>query len=290
MKQKIELYEERDFGGAFTVPFQFFKTHFKELTKAVLLLAGPLFVIAGFGQALYQNMTFGLIGGAPEEFEENMWILLIYQFGSLFVFLLAFIFLYTVLYEYFLQYKNDQDTMPDYLNVVKRSFRHLGKVLIVTFLGGIILTIGFMLCLAPGIYIWPMFSLLIPIMVFEKKGFGDAVTRAFDLVKDNWLITFGVLFLMTLLGGVISYVFRIPAAIPSIYYMFAGAEAGFSIPTWLKIVNIVLNAIAYLGLGICSLLAPIAMIFHYFSLVEQKEGIGIAKSIEKLDESFEDIP
>ncbi len=70
--------------------------------------------------------------------------------------------------------------------------------------------VGAMLCVAPGVWLYVLFALASPALVLEKKSIGGAFQRSKDLVTGNWWRIFGILLLATFLAYVLSSVISIP--------------------------------------------------------------------------------
>lgn len=63
-------------------------------------------------------------------------------------------------------------------------------VLGASFLSSLAAGIGFLLCLLPGIFLTPLFLLILPILVDQRVGAMDGISRSFDLVKQNYWLFF----------------------------------------------------------------------------------------------------
>jgi len=66
------------------------------------------------------------------------------------------------------------------------------RIWAVSFLVGIILVLGFIALIVPGIIPAIMYSLAFPVLVIENKGVLDSMRRSRQLVGHRWLKTFGV--------------------------------------------------------------------------------------------------
>jgi hypothetical protein len=147
----------------------------------------------------------------------------------------------------------------------------------------LIIIVGFMLCYLPGIYFAVVLSLATSILAFENKGIGDSISHCFTLIKGQWWTTFGVLFVVNLLVGILGSVFSIPAFI---YQMVKMATSfGESDPTaMMSLFNdpiyIALNVLSYIGKFVLSAITLIATVFVYYDLNEQKNLTG---TLEKID-------
>jgi hypothetical protein len=78
--------------------------------------------------------------------------------------------------------------------------RRLHSLIWVTFLGGLIAVIGFIFCIAPGIYLYISFVVAVPVLLTERLKGRKALSRSRALVKGRWWSVFAVV----LIGGVLT--------------------------------------------------------------------------------------
>jgi hypothetical protein len=98
----------------------------------------------------------------------------------------------------------------------------LARLLGATLLTGLIVTVGAIFCVIPGIWLWVLFGLVTPALVLERCGVGTAFGRSRALVKGAWWRTFGVLLLAAVISWIISWIISIP------FGLAGAATAGFS--------------------------------------------------------------
>ncbi|MCG8923518.1 hypothetical protein [Lentzea sp. CC55] len=79
-----------------------------------------------------------------------------------------------------------------------------------TLLSSLVITVGALLCIVPGVWLWVMFALVTPALVLERCGVGAAFGRSRKLVKGAWWRTFGILLLTLVIGWVISWIVSLP--------------------------------------------------------------------------------
>ena len=72
------------------------------------------------------------------------------------------------------------------------------------FVVGILVAIGFVLLIIPGLILLTIFSVVAPAIVIERKGVFDAMSRSRELVKDNGLKVFAVIVVVFLITVVLS--------------------------------------------------------------------------------------
>ncbi|SDG11995.1 hypothetical protein SAMN05216553_105426 [Lentzea fradiae] len=91
-----------------------------------------------------------------------------------------------------------------------------------TLLSGVLITVGLVFCLIPGVYLYVLFALVTPALVLERCGVGTAFGRSRTLVNGAWWRTFGVLLLTIVISMVISWIVSLPFGI------LGAAATGFS--------------------------------------------------------------
>ena len=77
-----------------------------------------------------------------------------------------------------------------------------GMLLVANILAAIIIGIGFILLVIPGIYLLVRFAFVSPAVVLERKGPGEALSRSAELVRGSWWRVFGIGLLVFILVAV----------------------------------------------------------------------------------------
>jgi hypothetical protein len=67
---------------------------------------------------------------------------------------------------------------------------------------GIIVFLGFIALIIPGIILAIMFSLAFPVLIIENKGFSESMSRSRLLVGHRWLKTFVVYLILAIIVGI----------------------------------------------------------------------------------------
>ena len=77
----------------------------------------------------------------------------------------------------------------------------------------VVVTLGLVLAIVPGIYFMVRFAFFAPAVVLEQRGIGGALSRSSDLVRGHWGRVFGVGLLVFILSvvveGLLSAVFGV---------------------------------------------------------------------------------
>ena len=105
------------------------------------------------------------------------------------------------------------------------------NIVIYSLISSIIFTVAFMMCLLPGLLVMPFLMLGYPILLFENASFADALSKSFNIAKENYGTFLGVslLSLLISISGILLCGIGIIATMPfflvamySIYCAFLG--------------------------------------------------------------------
>jgi len=306
MPSKIELLKVRDFGEIITDSFGFVRQNFKQLVKCFFVFSGFFMLAGALLMAMHQskvlsgmtNADFGesrsVFGQAYSNLGPDYWsaiILLMVGFINLQVSILSYMAVYR-------EKGNIAPTIEEVWGYVKYFFlRVFGSSILIALmmLGGILIVFAilfaisssniylavfltFLLCIVPFVYIYPIFSIVFPIMVFENASFGYAFSRSFTIIRRNWWATFGAILIMGLITWVASFIILLPIAILSAINLIThiGKAAPFS--NVLTVITSLLEAFSHI-----LYIAPIITVsLCYFNLTEQLEGEGLLGRISQL--------
>jgi hypothetical protein len=84
------------------------------------------------------------------------------------------------------------------------GFQHLGSVILIALLAGLVILVGFLLLIIPGIIAAVALSVVIPVFVFEGKRGTAALGRSWELVKGNFWHVLGTIFLAAIIAGLVT--------------------------------------------------------------------------------------
>jgi len=76
---------------------------------------------------------------------------------------------------------------------------HLGSVIVAGILAGIAIAIGFVLLIAPGLFLLTIWAVIVPVIVLEGKSAGESFSRSRELVRGYGWGVLGVIVLTVLL-------------------------------------------------------------------------------------------
>lgn len=288
----VEFKKTRDLGAIITDAFKFIRENWKGYFGAVVRIAGPAFIIFVVAMGLYMRALGGMMtgfstpgwetqtGSSPSfEFEIFGYIILAMLAGLAFYVLMQMASLYYI--KSYIDNKGTVDRSEIITNVKQNFWKFLGF----GFLVMLMVIIGMLLCFAPGIYLAIVFSLGTSILVFEGKSVGDTISYCFTLIKDHWWETFGVVFVVGLLVGIVGQIFGVPALIYQMATMLS--SVGQEDPTAIfnlfsDPIYLILIIFSYVGQFLLSSITLITSVFIYFDLNEQKNLTGTFEKIDSL--------
>lgn len=271
--EKIEFFKSRSVSDIVSVTFSFVKQGFKPLISSLLLIVIPMTILSTI--LIGSNDLFKGGQMEPNAIAGNFVILL----ANYFVMFTGLFLIMLVTNSYMLLYYSKENfkeiTLSEIWDVVISKILH-------SFLGGILyfiaLALGFVLILIPGIWLSISFSLLFPVIFFEDKNGADALGRSFNLVKNNWWATLGVLLLITIIFYAISLVFLLPSYIVAFTVGFNQlGDGNFNMQPIMMIMTFI-GSLSYI-------LYPVFYIstaFQYFNLVERKEAKGLMDKVNSI--------
>jgi hypothetical protein len=313
----IEFHRTRDFSQKLNATFEFIKQNFKSLGKSILVIAGPPMLMASLiiGSFMGEFMAFtqeAALNGGQIEGMQNFFLSV-----SFWLQLLLMVVFFTIggvmniatINNYLLLYGEKRTNKIEVAEVWERVrktfwmyFRTMLLFVVLAIVAYLVLAIpiGILAVISPfliffGVIIlvcgivYLMFgaSLTFIIRAYERTRFFDAIARSFKLVKDKWWSTFGLVMVLYLIMGIISYIFIIP------WYVVMGVSAfhstsidGFQEPSSsMQVMTTAIFALYYLAQMFLSALPNVGIAFQYFNLVELKEAKGLMAQIETFGEA-----
>ncbi len=278
MQPKIELAKTRDFGEIINDTFTFIGQNWKPLLKSYVIICG-FFIVASLIVALLQQQK--LIGAMEFQTPTTTHGYFTRRFSALFGFtyflsmffgLLSYSSLSLLPLSFMALYKEKGNVAPETEEVWGYFKHYFFRVLGTNIVIGVVFIIAFALCLIPGVYLFPILSLILPTIVFENAGLGYSWSKASQLIKENWWQTFGALAVIVIITYAAMMVFVIPATLFSVSTMFISkskpSSSAFMLTT-------IVSALCYVFYMLPSITAALC----YFNLNEQKEGTGLMNRI-----------
>lgn len=281
MKETINFKQQRELGTIITDAFKFVRIEGKELGGLILKTTGPALLAVIFSYVYYTQSTLDNIENIlmQQNFSTNVVLSIFLLLGAVLVFYGLF---YSTIFLYIKSYIANQGNV--HIETVSREIKeYFWGMLGLNVIIGLIVVVGLLFCVLPGIYLMVCLSLAYPILIFERNDMGDAISNSFKLIKEEWWNTFATLFVIYLLYSLITMVFQIPQLLYVFVKGFAMSNEvsgnPFDMVDWVSITLDVIAMVAgYLLFGF--ILITIA--FVYFHLNEKKNFTGTLESIDKL--------
>jgi hypothetical protein len=311
----IDLHQTRDFSRKMNATFEFIKQNFKPLTKSILYISGPPMLIASLLMGtMYNDFMRLTIGAAANQdtsgfeslFSVSFWLqvaLMVVFFLVSSVLIVATINNYVILYD---EKKTNQIEVDEVWRRVRETFMmYLGTMIQLSLLilvGGAALAVpvfyastismaitvlGFMGLFIGLFYVLYGTSFMFLIRGYEKKGFLDSLVRSLYLVRGKWWSTFGLIFILSMIGSTVSSIFFIPWYIMVLTTSFHNISTGTSSEPGVtfQLISTTLLTLYYLAQMILYAFPYVGIAFQYFNLVERKEARGLISQIDSIGQA-----
>lgn len=304
-QEKINFRQVRDFGETFNVSVKFFRQNFKLFFQSLIFIAGPFVLISAIAGAFYQSHTVNLFSlarmGQSTLFSQFGWTYLIFILATI----TANIVLLGTVFAFMINYMEKGPGGFTVNEVGRTVVKNIGNILAVFFilmfltfvaialvagivyliatavpalgvLFGIALFFGFLILLPP--LMWQL-SVVYLVKMQEGEGVLKSFGRTGKVMRGNFWWTWVIMVCAVMAVGIISFVFALPQAVYQFVLMFShlkDATGEVSIPFL-----IVATVCTFCSTLLYSALYVISA-FHYYSLAEQKDGIGLMERIDEI--------
>ncbi len=287
MKQpNIELAKVRDFSAIINDSFMFLRQNFKPLLRSFFTFCGFFIVASIIANIAHQLKMheFMLENGLPAipstRISNYFQTWGIEAALSVLFMLLSYTAIAVTVLSYITIYKEKGNVAPTNEEIWGYFKYYYLKIIGCAILNAIIVFIGAVFCFIPGIWLYPIMALTLPIMIIENTTYGYAFNQSFRLIKDNWWITFGAIFIMGIIVGISGAIVTIPAALWSQFSILLHWPGG-------KIATVLSSILSHVAL-VFYILPVITIALCYFSLNEQREGTGLMARINQIGENKND--
>lgn len=310
-QRRINLYASRSIGETLSATFDFVTQNFVPLIKFLSAFLLPVSALMGLS---YQSMfsSFAHIENLNDETEQILSVVMSY----LPVLLLCLIgALLTVAVTYTLMQKYQQRdnllkgvTLSEIKPLLKHNlWRVLKMLLLLTLIGMVafvalvlvvmmIMSIGskfeaflFLLYMAILVVALPL-SLALPLCVFEPKlGLFSCVKKALRLGFKTWGTLFVVMFVITMLVQIVSFILMIPFLFTTMTTMFFEidstqyASLAYTSSAWFSVLTFASSLLFCFGLLLMSALSFVAFAFCYGRAADKVEGVSVKNAVQNFD-------
>jgi hypothetical protein len=268
-EKEIQFRQKREIGQVISDTFLFIKQEFRHLSKLVLIYVFPFILIYSVLQVFVMQKIVGTVvpGGDLESMMGTLWPV----YKNLFVFMLFNVFVQSLyigaVYSYIEVYLEKGKGNFKLSDVTPLLFTNSLMVLGINIVLTIIVMFGLVMCFVPGIYFANTFSLSMIILLIEKKGIGNALSKSWNMVNRQWWNTFLLNILGIVIIGVVGFIFSIPSAIAGITVSLlnVGQAEIVELPEWYWI----LNAVSTVVTSLLYIIPFVFLAFQYFNLDER---------------------
>ena len=285
----IVIRKTRDFGEKLNATIEFIRANFKGLFRSIIFIGGPLMLVTSVLMGFYQNNVMWLgtrtsesIGPSSEVFMDVIGVSI---FAMLFS-VLTVALVITIINEYIIIYLEKQSSDIEPSEVWQRVKKDYLMILISSIGYSVLVLIGTVFFVFPGIYLFVTLSLIYIVQITERKGFFSAMSRCISIINGKWWSTFGINLVCWFIWGVLIYALLIPYYIVTFAALFhniseTGNATAFDEPSAVtKVLTIFFSAIYMMGSYIVMTIPVIGIAFQYFNLVERKESTGLMQKID----------
>ncbi|MBN8835895.1 MAG: hypothetical protein J0I09_01410 [Sphingobacteriia bacterium] len=289
-QQKIELRKIRDFGENISDSLQFIRQEFKPLLTCFIAFAGIFLLAYGIYNGLYQShfwraflhQTSADTSESFQRFNRDSFAKnLLLNYIVLFFFVtLNYTAMSMSIASYFKVYDIKQNGPPTLEEVWQYFKKYFLKAYLYALILSLLVILGCLFCLLPGIYFWVILAPFNMVLVMEDFSFSAAFNKCFRMIKDNFWQSLGIYFIAYLIyafsGGIIG--------------LIIGAITG--VGSYLTTKNVSQTAGLVSGiLGVTSHLFYLVFFtcigFNYFSLTEKTDAEGLMRKIENMGNDTE---
>lgn len=151
--------------------------------------------------------------------------------------------------------------------IVSRGMTAIGPVIVIAILLSLVLMVGYLLLIVPGVFLTVAYAVVIPAAVVERAGIIGSFKRSWDLTKGYRWAVLGILLVLI----VILFIFT----------FLVGAVGGFT-----AVVSgnfTVLAVLNYLASALSGALMSVAIAVTYHDLRVAKEGVSTAQMAAVFD-------
>ena len=304
--QKINFYQKRTSGENISATFDFLKGNWRPILRLCLYILLPFSIVQGVvmnnvtsaavDAAVHPPTTIASLEGiSPSVLINYILMAIFYMVGQ--SVLTAIV--YTVMQKYQNSEKLEKyplsDIKDDFISFIKQCFILMFYVMIIS--AGYFFVVGalaylfplLLIVIIPGtIFLVIPLTLIFPAYIFrEGIGVNNALKQAFRLGVSTW----GSLFLLIIVLGIISGIIRTVTSLPWSIVLVTKSVLG-SLNTHVAVSNSVLMdfgmyilaTIEVFGTYLAGVFIFTGAAFHYFSALEAKDSVSVNDDIDNFEQ------
>lgn len=277
-EKSIQFRKKRELSEIISVSFDFLKQEYQQIFKLVSIYVLPFIILYAYVQVNVQMKIMGNVDlsnldalmADPDSLMAKMGPLysnvFLAYFFNLFVQSLLIATFYSYLEVYIKKGKGNFELSEITPHLFSNGLLALGANLILF----IIVTIGIILCIVPGFYFANTFSIIVMVVMFERKGISHGLTRTFLLVNSQWWNTL----LINILGLILLWTIGLISSIPT---MFSGISVDLFNPEQVNLADLpqwywILSGISTVVSSLFFIIPYTFWAFHYFNLDERTKA------------------
>jgi hypothetical protein len=170
------------------------------------------------------------------------------------------------------------------------------RTILTLVLSWLVVAVGFVFCILPGIYLVLLFSVLVPVMLEEGRAWANAMGRTSELMRYNphrdlghnpCVRAFLVMLVGALIGYVVSFVAQFPFVAAQWVVMFRNIASGEKADPqammagllWLQVPAGIMGMLAHVAV---QLYVCFGLTLLFFDLKHRKEGGDLEAAIASL--------
>ncbi|MDR0845558.1 MAG: hypothetical protein LBN71_10070 [Tannerella sp.] len=304
---KIRFYQVRTFGEKLNITFDFFREAWKPLLKSTLYLILPICLIQAFGINAIMRFSFamGASSGAGSDFwqDSDIWKFFINYSVYMLCYLVGSCLLSALIYTLMQEYQRRETRLLDIQlsdfkeplikntwKMLRMSLLFFGVILLVALIIGILAAMSsWTLILTLPVMVVGLIAVIVPVSlapafyIFEDMPLGATIRKAFRYGFAAWGGTFGILFVLGLLGNIISSVTMMPWYILTVigsFFSITDPSSGVHTSILYQFSTYILGIIQSYGTYIGATLSVVGTAFQYFHLREKNEGVTVNENIQ----------
>lgn len=260
-------------GEILDVAIKIYRANFIQLAKAVALVVAPVYVVIALVQVSITGSSSAAGGavagnlGQPGAFPSiDPGAVATALAGALVIFLLALVAGQLALAACF---KGVSDAYlggtPEWLGSLRFALARLRSLIWLAIKFVVLVTLGFLLFAVPGVWLYGIWSMAVPVLLLEGRRGRQALRRSRALVRDRWWPTSGAVFLGYLLALVVSF------SVGNILPLVAVAASGDN-----QTVSLAVRLVAQTAASVLTtpFVASVVAVV-YFDLRVRKEGFDL---------------
>ncbi len=120
------------------------------------------------------------------------------------------------------------------------AFSRLGGLIGLAFLIALVVGVGFILLIIPGIIFSVFLAMAVPAFIVERRGVTESMSRSWNLVRGSWWHVLGVVFVAGILASIVNGIITAIGGSTFIGYWIASAIAQIITAPFVALVAVVL--------------------------------------------------